>query len=77
MFDEMCDLGSVVDKGPQSTFSLDLARYAPHGWDGRVWFSVGSDWAGSDRRLKARILATNESVTDGFLPASSRSRSEF
>jgi hypothetical protein len=76
-FDEMCDLGSVVDQGPHSTFSLDLARYAPDDWDGQVWFSVGSDWAGSDRRLKARILATNDFVTDGFLPGSSASRSEF
>jgi hypothetical protein len=70
MFDEMYDLGGLVDDGPRSTFSIDLARYAPDDWDGQVWFSVGSDWAGSDRRLKARVLAANEAVTEGFLPAS-------
>ena len=66
-FDEVYDLGRLVDEGPEKTFSLDLTRCAPEGWDGQVWFSVGSDWAGSGRRLKARILAVNEAVTDGFL----------
>ena len=70
-FDEVHDLGSLVDEGPQKTLSLDLARYAPDDWDGQIWFSVGSDWAGSDRRLKAHILVINEAVTDGFLPESS------
>ena len=66
--DEVHDLGKLVDEGPQVTFSLDLARYAPDDWDGQVWFSVGSDWAGSDRRLTARIVAANEDVEDGLLP---------
>jgi hypothetical protein len=70
-FDELHDLGRMVDEGPSSTFSLDLARYAPDDWDGQVWFSLGSDWAGSDRRLTVRILGANEAVTDGFLPAPS------
>ena len=68
MFDEMHNLGGIVNDGPQSTFSIDLSHYAPDDWDGQVWFSVGSDWAGSDRRLEAHILAVNEAVTDGFLP---------
>ena len=66
-FDEVYDLGRLVGEGPEKTFSLDLAHYAPDGWDGQVWFSVGSDWAGSGRRLKARILAVNDAVTDGFV----------
>jgi len=66
-FDDVYDLGRLVDEGPEKTFSLDLTRYAPDDWDGQVWFSVGTDWAGSDRRLKARILAVNDAVTDGFV----------
>lgn len=62
-FDEVYDLGPLVDDGPEKTLSLDLARYAPDGWDGRVWFSVGTDWAGSGRKLTARILAANDAVT--------------
>ncbi|MBT3375174.1 MAG: hypothetical protein HN742_31620 [Lentisphaerae bacterium] len=68
-FDELYDLGRVVDQAREKTFSLDLTHYAPDGWDGQVWLSVGSDWAGSDRRLKASILAVNDAVTDGFVTA--------
>jgi hypothetical protein len=62
--DEFHDLGKRLIETPQSTFSLDLARYAPDNWDGRVWLSVGSDWIASDRRLALQILAVNDDVTD-------------
>ncbi|MCC7350922.1 MAG: carbohydrate-binding family 9-like protein [Phycisphaerales bacterium] len=68
--DECFDLGKSLIETPQSTFSLDLERYAPQGWDGRVWLSVGSDWIASDRRLTLQILAANEAVTgDCLTPA--------
>jgi cellulose/xylan binding protein with CBM9 domain len=66
-FDEVYDLGKLVDEGPEKTVALDLARYAPKGWDGRVWFSVGSDWVGSGRQLTAQILAVNDAVTEPCL----------
>ena len=65
--DTIIDLGPIVDEGPEKVFALDLERYAPPGWDGRVWFSVGSDFAAPDRRLTATILAVNDAVSDGFL----------
>ena len=66
-FDEVYDLGNLVDEGPEKVFSLDVGRYAPDAWDGQVWFSVGSDWAGSGRQLEARILAVNDAVTEPCL----------
>ena len=58
--DQLVDLGPIVQEGPEKEFVLDLNTYAPEGWDGQVWFSVGSDWALPGRRLNAQILATNE-----------------
>ena len=34
---------------------------------GRVWVSVGSEWAAPERPLTATILALNDAVRDGFL----------
>ncbi len=54
------DLGDIVNETREKVFTLDLTRYAPEGWDGRVWFSVGSDSVASDRRLTVEILNVNE-----------------
>lgn len=70
VFDDCYDLGDIVNQGPEKIFALDLERYAPKDWDGQVWFSVGSDWVASDRRLKLQIVAANDQVTGGFLSGS-------
>ncbi len=57
--DEFVDLGNFLDS-PQHNLLLDLEAHAPADWDGRVWFSVGTDWVAPDRRLSARILAVND-----------------
>ena len=64
--DESYDLGTSMIEGPEQTFALDLRPYAPGDWDGRVWFSVGSHWVSSDRRLKLEILAANDAVRGDF-----------
>jgi len=60
--DQLVDLGPIVSEGPETELDLDLGRYAPDGWDGQVWFSVGSDWALPGRRLNARILSANQPI---------------
>lgn len=65
--DTVVDLGPIVNQGPEKLMALDLARHAPRGWDGQVWLSVGSQWAASDRRLTATVLAVNDAVRGGFL----------
>ncbi len=65
--DETRDLGTELITVPEATFALDLEPYAPQGWDGRVWLSVGTDWVCASRTLELQILATNENVTGEFL----------
>ena len=65
--DQFRDLGSALIEAPQATFSLDLQQFAPEGWDGRVWLSVGSDWVAPNRRLTLQVLAVNDAVSGDFL----------
>ena len=60
-------LGKSLIESPEKTFSLDLRQHAPKGWDGQVWFSVGTDVIAPNRRLKLEILAANDAVTGPFL----------
>jgi hypothetical protein len=65
--DVAIELGSELIESPEAIVSLDLEQYAPEGWDGRVWLSVGNDWVAPDRRLAVEILAVNDDVTGPFL----------
>jgi hypothetical protein len=38
------------------TIGLDLDRWAPPGWDGRLWFGIGIQDAGSQRRFAVGLL---------------------
>jgi hypothetical protein len=57
--DAVVDLGPIVKEGGEKEFALDLSAYAPEEWDGQVWFSAGTDWITSDRRLKIQIISAN------------------
>jgi len=47
----------IHDLLPESlTFTLDIKKYAPPDWDGRMWFGIGIQDAGSHRRFAAKIL---------------------
>ena len=48
---EFVDLGAH----PNGTMSLDLKKYAPADWDGRIWFAVGLQNQPADATLAARI----------------------
>jgi hypothetical protein len=65
--DQLVNLGDMIDQGPESTFALDLTRYAPPDWDGRLWLSGGSDWVAADRRLTVQLVAFNEKAGSTFL----------
>jgi hypothetical protein len=55
--------------GPDDRFALDLARYAPPDWDGRLWFSVLGYSLAPARRLKVE-LAKSEAAGQATLGAS-------
>ncbi|MEA3401961.1 MAG: sugar-binding protein, partial [Armatimonadota bacterium] len=59
--DEFISLMDAIHEGRETTFSLDLARWAPEGWDGRCWVGVGVDNLYPSRRLYAEVLEAPES----------------
>ena len=65
--DQIIDLGAIIDKSAQTTLALDLTRYAPSDWDGKLWFSVGSDYVAANRRLTAQILSVNKDAGSTFI----------
>lgn len=65
--DQIIDLGDIIDQGPDAIFALDLTKYAPPDWDGKLWLSVGSDMVAAGRRLNVHLLAVNEKAGDQFL----------
>lgn len=46
--------------GRAQTVGLDLRRWAPADWDGRLWFGAGLQDAGSGRRLSVTVLGRPE-----------------
>lgn len=51
----LIDLGPLVDQKSPNVFTLDLTRYAPPGWNGKVWLSVGTSRVRPGRRLKVTL----------------------
>ena len=49
-----------VDLGKKKEYDLDLKKWAPEGWDGKVWFSVSLQNSGRNTRLKARAELLGE-----------------
>jgi len=54
--DQFVELCKMIDETNYAQITVDLARYAPRDWDGRVWFTPGVDWVAPDRRLMITIL---------------------
>jgi hypothetical protein len=44
------------------TVSLEIAKYAPEGWDGNVWLSLGTCGVMPGRRLKAEFFTSTVTV---------------
>ena len=52
--------GEWIEDAAPHEFVLDLARFAPDGWDGKIIFSLGEEKLGTGRRLEADIVAFND-----------------
>ncbi len=73
--DENLDLGDWIEGPAERTFSLDLAKFAPTGWDGRVWISLGTAQLRRGRTLRLDILSFNETEATDFANPSSAANS--
>ena len=67
MADERLDLGAWIEEPSPKTFSLDLAKFAPKGWDGKVWFSLGTCRFLAGHHLELDILSFNDASAKDFL----------
>jgi len=54
--DEFISLGDVIHEGGETEVTIDLARWAPAGWDGRCWLAAGADNVLPSRRIYVQIL---------------------
>ena len=54
--DEFVSLGDILFESPETLCAIDLARWAPAGWDGRCWLTAGADNVLPARRLQVQIL---------------------
>jgi len=55
-----------VDFGKKNEYELDLQKWAPDGWDGRVWFMVSLQNSGRNTKLKGTLsLLDNLKLANG------------
>jgi len=67
MADERLDLGAWIEQPSPKTFSLDLVRFAPAGWDGRAWLSLGTCRFLAGHHLELEILSFNDAAAKDFV----------
>ncbi len=63
--DQFINLADAINEGREMTLAIDLAQWAPKGWDGRVWLAAGAENVYPSRRLYAEILEAADSP-EGF-----------
>ena len=61
------ELGDFINSDPVKEFSLDLTRFAPDSWDGKVYVTVGTARILSNRELKLEIIGFNDADARDFL----------
>ena len=67
--DEQLDFGDWIEEPSPKTFSLDLAKFAPKGWDGKAWLSLGTCRFLAGHHLELDVLGFNDmSATDFLVP---------
>ena len=51
-----------LDLGHSESYSINLKKWAPKGWDGQIWFTVGIQNAGHNGSIQAKVTADVESL---------------
>lgn len=68
-------LGNLLGK-KETIFSLNLAKYAPKNWNGKVFFSIGNNHILANRVLTVKLLSANKlnskDFIDGFVYGESK-----
>lgn len=65
--DERLDFGDLIEQPSPKVFSLDLARFAPKDWDGKVWLSLGTCRFLAGHHLELEILDFNDAAAKDFV----------
>ena len=58
--DECLDFGEWIDESDERTFTVDIAKFAPEGWDGTAFVSIGTSHIQVNRTLTLDILKFND-----------------
>ncbi len=61
------ELGDFINTDPVKVFSLDLEQFAPKGWNGTAYVSVGTARIFPNRRITLEILKFNDKKAGDFL----------
>ena len=64
--DQLLDFGDWIEKPSPTTFSLDLAKFAPEGWDGKAWLSLGTCHFLAGHHLELEVLGFNDAAAKDF-----------
>ena len=59
-------LGNMLNK-KETIFSLDIAKYAPKNWNGKVFFAIGNNHILASRVLTCQLLGANENNPKDFI----------
>ena len=65
--DETLDAGEWIDEAAERVFSLDVAKFAPGGWDGTAFLSLGTSRIKCGRAVKLEFLAFNDMKAADFV----------
>jgi hypothetical protein len=65
--DERLDFGAWIEQPSPKEFSLDIAKFAPKGWDGKIWLSLGTCRFLAGHHLELEILSFNEASAKDFI----------
>jgi hypothetical protein len=58
--DSCRELGNWIEEKPERTFALDFAEFAPKGWDGTLFISLGEARLQPGRMMTLEFLALND-----------------
>lgn len=75
--DERFDLGDWIEEPSGRVFSLDISKYAPKGWDGTAFVSLGASRVNCGRSLKLEFLSFNDAAAKDFVTPQSGEAAEM